>query len=100
MRSSDRLCFSGGIDLSVSDFVLRPTYTKRLTGGMNFDATFTYFIRRQGGQSPSQIMYKFYMSPDGDPNNPDNRELLGTEETITSPAEDSATAVDGMIWNL
>ena len=84
----------------MSEFALRPTYTKRLTGGSNFGATFTYYIERQGGQSPSQIKYTFYMSPDGDPNNPDNRELDGTEATISRPAEGTATSVDGMFGNL
>ena len=94
------MCFLGGIDLEVSDFVLRPTYTKRLTGGDNFDVTFTYYIERHSGQLPGQIMYKFYMSPDGDRNNPGNRELPGTEATVNSPAEGTATAVDGMFGNL
>ena len=85
---------NSGVDVGVSGFALRPVYTMRVSANenphSNFDFSFTYTIR---GSLPSSIKYKFYMSPDGDSNNPDNKELRLTETTITSPTQ--STRVNG-----
>ena len=88
--------FPDGIDVAVSDFVLRPVYTNRVKateGPMtDFHSTFTYTRR---GNPPGDIKYKFYMSPDGDSYNPDNKELLPIEGTVSSPTQ--SAEVTGMV---